>query len=46
MRPDPICDNCRKPMHHMATMPAMGKPGKAVTVYRCEPCDRLKWIEE
>jgi hypothetical protein len=33
-------------MHHVATMPALERPGKTVIVYRCETCERIKWIEQ
>jgi hypothetical protein len=46
MHPNPPrCDKCREPMNHMASMPSLDTPGKTVTVFYCEPCDRLKWIE-
>jgi len=42
----PHCEKCRKPMRHVATMPIIGAVGKATSVFHCEPCDHLKWIEE
>lgn len=45
--PDPpICPVCGKAMFHVATMPSLESAGKTTSVFRCEGCERLKWIEE
>jgi hypothetical protein len=45
--PDPpICPTCRESMHHVATMPSLDVASKTVSVFRCEGCERLEWIEE
>jgi len=35
-----------KPMHHVATMPVAGAVGRKTTLFHCESCDQLTWIEE
>lgn len=42
----PRCEKCRKPMHHVATMPVAGTVGRKTTLFHCESCDQLTWIEE
>src|SRR5215211_3972182 len=42
----PRCEKCRKPMHHVATMPVAGAVGRKATLFHCESCDQLTWIEE
>jgi hypothetical protein len=42
----PLCETCGQPMRHVATIPAVGAVGRKTILFQCEPCDRVKWIED
>ena len=42
----PICEKCGTPSVDMASMPALELRGETCVLFHCEPCDRIKWIDE
>ena len=42
----PPCDGCGQPMKHCISLPVLGTAGRMTRVFHCEPCDRLKWLED
>ena len=46
MAPEPrLCEKCGKIMRLIARVPPVARGGEKGTVFHCEPCGVIKWID-
>ena len=43
--PAPSCEKCAAEMRLVASMPPISVSGRGATVFRCDPCKAVKWID-
>jgi hypothetical protein len=44
--PSPACKKCGETMRHFTTIPTViGQAGTATSIFRCDRCDAIEWLE-
>lgn len=41
----PNCQKCTTPMRELAYIPPVSPGAREASVFRCEPCNVIRWIE-